>query len=291
MHYHAWLGDRSSSSCSAQHPSHLRHGGLSSARSSSASSPRQRSRTRSVTEEAVSPSAAPEVPSALPYLLGFWTEFGDTRVPLERLLHESIVTLRDFAYGMDVDDFYTWPNSDAWLQMHAKANRILDAAAVAKGRLRFAQQASLPAAAAHVCPHLVANVRAEGRLREAVDVPVAANCRPAERSVPSESSRAQCLAANLVGLLFDNLHFSSKGGPHQACSPELAEQAKGLLLAKYATYSPDTLRNALSSWRRWTSWCLARQPRQAILPTRSVPAAAFLHAVQHGHGQWAQVLA
>ena len=91
--------------------------------------------------------------------------------------------------------------------MHAKADRILDAAAVAKGSLRFARLASLPAAAAHVCPHPVANVRAEGRLREAVDVPVVESCRPARQVF----SRARCLDANMVGLLFDSLLVSSKG--------------------------------------------------------------------------------
>ena len=82
-------------------------------------------------------------------------------------------TLREFAYGCDKPDLLGWSNSRLWLSLHEKACHVMDSAAFAWGRLRFAQQASLPAVAAAVQLHPFNHVRAEGRLREATTWEVA----------------------------------------------------------------------------------------------------------------------
>ena len=209
----------------------------------------------------------------------FMSEFGCDQTCPEALLQANVFTLRDFAYGLDKTDLLRWPHSRLWMTLHDQACRVMDSAAIARGRLRFAQQASLPAVAASVQPHPVAHVRPEGRLREAATLEVATTSCPTSRVVPSETSRAHTLASNLVELL-----FSSRAGQMQECNQHMQSQARDLLRAKYATYSPDTLRNAVAAWRRWSAWCERQTPRLPPLPMQAVPAAMFLSSVQRGEG-------
>ena len=109
-------------------------------------------------------------------------------------MQESVFTLRDFAYGLDRNDLLGWQNSRAWTALHDQACHTLDAVAIAKGRLRFAQQQSFPAVAAAVQPQAVANVRSEGRLRDVASMEVVPTSRSGDLVVPSEGARAITLA-------------------------------------------------------------------------------------------------
>ena len=149
------------------------------------------------------------------------------------LLSAGVMSLRDFAYGMDAEELLAWEPADSWLLLHQTAVTHLDMSALARGRARFAQQAALPKPAVCSQPSAVSASRSDGKIREASQQFLAAtgNLAP-DRTVRSEAGRSSELADNLVSIFRENLQFSSKKDQVQSCPQPLLDQLLALQQAK-----------------------------------------------------------